>query len=316
MSASYQAHLGGGITVDVVYDAYGCVNADNKLFIENCSFDNNAGYQGSSAYFLGTSGCQTLLNTTISFTNFTSGHCEHVNGLIIPCFGSVILRHFPIIKVINVILFTENYHSALSLTASSIELLPSAELKFTNNSGYNGAALHIVDCSSVIINDNTSLYFENNQASNHGGAIYSEACNQEFIKHSNSTLNPNQWNVTVLFIENQAHIGGDSIYIDLQTPQSYVWFKNTTFCWKGWFYGETDSCLTQIRTSAAYLVNNGPTKYKVYPGECISLKDVTAFDELNNNITHETDLQVDVLAGEVYTIARNNPYCLLDHSYY
>ena len=50
---SNTAQLGGGLAVDVVYDTYGLVNAGNKLLIENCTFEKNEGYQGSSAYFFG-----------------------------------------------------------------------------------------------------------------------------------------------------------------------------------------------------------------------------------------------------------------------
>ena len=78
------------------------------------------------------------------------------------------------------------------------------------------------------------------------------------------------------FSENQANRLGDSICID--SIQSCVWpnhNKSMTFCWKGWSYGEMGSCVNQSRTGPAYLVNNGPTKYTVYPGECISLKDIT-----------------------------------------
>ena len=310
---SNTAQLGGGIAVDVVYDGYGCVNAKNKLLIENCSFDNNEGYQGSSAYFSGTSkDCRALLNTTLSFTNFTIGHCA-VNDLI-PCLGSVFLRSFPLITIRNAILFSANSYSAMSLISSSIQLLPSAQLRFLSNTGFNGAALHIVDCSSVIVNDNTSLYFENNTASNYGGAIYTEACTQTveycFIRHSNSTLDPNQWKIDASFSENQANRLGDSIYID--SIQSCVWpnhDKSTMFCWKGWSYGEMGSCVNQLRTGPAYLVNNGPTKYTVYPGECINLEDFTVFDDYNNDITSETNLQVSVLSGLIDTITYSDPNC-------
>ena len=62
------------------------------------------------------------------------------------------------------------------------------------------------------------------------------------------------------------------------------------------------SCANQSRTGPAYLVNNGPTKYTVYPGECINLKDFTVFDDFNNDITSETNLQVSVLSGLIHTI--------------
>ena len=314
---SNTAQLGGGIAVDVVYDGYGCVNADNKLLIENCSFDNSEGYQGSSAYFSGTSkDCHAHLNTTLSFTNFTNGHCEHKNDLI-PCLGSVFLRFFTLI-VRNAILFSENSYSAMSLISSSIQLLPSAQLQFLSNTGFNGAALHIVDCSSVIVNDNTSLYFEDNTASNYGGAIYIEQCTQTielycFIRHSNSTVDPNQWKINASFSENYAQCG-NSIYID--SIQSCVWpnhNKSTMFCWKGWSYGEMGSCVNQLRTGPAYLVSNGPTKYTAYPGECINLEDFTVFDDFNNDITHEFNLQVNVLSGLIHTITYSDPNCTCNY---
>ena len=257
---SNTAQLGGGLAVDVVYDAYECVESGNKLLIDSCNFEKNKGYQGSSAYFLGTSKSrQAPLNTTLSFSNFTDGHCNNA----LPCLGSVLLSHFPL-TLNGTLLFTKNNQSALCLTASSIELFPSTQLQFINNSGFNGAALHVVDCSSVIVNDGTSLYFENNIATHHGGAIFSESCTQTrgdcFIRHSNSTLDPDQWKTNVTFVHNQAYsLGDDSIYVD--SIQSCVWpkyNKNTTFCWKGWFPAERDSCLDQLRSGPAYITNNGP----------------------------------------------------------
>ena len=307
---SNTAQLGGGLAVDVVYDAYGCVNAGNKLLIDSCNFEKNKGYQGSSAYFLGTSKCcKAPLNTTLSFSNFTDGHCN--NELL--CLGSVLLSRFSLTLNGN-LLFSGNTHSALCLTASSIELLPSTQLQFISNSGFNGAALHVVDCSSVIVNDGTSLYFENNTASSHGGAIYSESCAQSrgvcFIRHSNSTLDPDQWQTNVTFINNQADILGNSIYVD--SIQSCVWptyNKNTTFCWKGWFPAERDNCLNQLRSGPVYVTNNDTAKYTVYPGECINLHDFTVFDDWGNDITDQAILQVDVLSGAIRAFSYNEPDC-------
>ena len=62
------------------------------------------------------------------------------------------------------------------------------------------------------------------------------------------------------------------------------------------------SRVNQLRTGPAYLVNNGPIKYTVYPGECINLEDFAVFDDYNNDITSETNLQVNVLSGLIYTI--------------
>ena len=309
--------LGGGLAVDVVYGAYGCVNAGNKLLIENCNFENNGGFQGSSAYFMGTSkGCQALLNTIVSFSNFTDGFCTDIYD-VFPCLGSVFLSLFPL-SVKNALLFSGNTQSALSLTVSSIELLPSTQLQFINNSGFNGAALHIVDCSSVIVNDNTSLSFQNNTARYRGGAIYSEACTQAtencFIRHSNSALDPDQWRTNVSFSENQANSLGNSIYIN--SIQSCVWpkyNKNMTFFWKGWSFLSSDSCPNELRSSRAYVTYYGPAKNTVYPGECI--QKFIVFDDWGNDITEQTKLQIIVLSGAAQAISYNEPNCqCYDHA--
>ena len=316
---SNTAQLGGGIAVDVVYDTYGCVNAGNKLLIENCSFDSNEGYQGSSAYFSGTSkDCRAVLNTILSFSSFTNNrHCT--KDKVLPCLGSVLLRRF-LLALNGNSFFTGNFQSALGLTASSIELLPSAQLWFTNNNGSNGAALHIVDCSSVIVNDNTSIYFENNKATNHGDAIYSEACSQTrgecFIKHNNLSLEPDEWKVSLNFNSSS----GNSSLIYMDSIKSCVWpnySKNTTFCWKGWSfwsYIKRDSCHKYLRSGPASITNNANrTNYTVYPGECINLKDFTVFDDLNNDITSVANLQVSVLSGDIQTINHKEPDCVCNY---
>ena len=93
-----------------------------------------------------------------------------------------------------------------------------------------------------------------------------------------------------LLLDNQAYSLelGNSIYMD--SIQSCVWakYKNMTFCWKGWFFANGGSCLDQLRSGPAYITNNGPAKYTVYPGECINLRDFTVFDDWGNDIT-ETD---------------------------
>ena len=108
-------------------------------------------------------------------------------------------------------LFAGNNISAISLHLSSIELLPSAQLQFINNGAFNGAGLHIVDCSSVIINNGTVMFFKNNRATYRGGAIYAESCalgqtggKDCIIKHSNIFLHPNNWNVNITFFNNTA----------------------------------------------------------------------------------------------------------------
>ena len=257
---SNAAEIGGGLTVSTVYDSE-FFNAGNKFLIENCNFDNNKAFQGSSVYLTQSDKSQQpILDTTISDSNFTNGHCGNtIMSLIIPCSGSVLLRFFSL-TLMGVSMFTGNSVSALSLrSSSSIELLSSTHLQFFSNSAVDGAALHIVDCSSLVVNSGTTLLFKNNTASHHGGAIYSESCTFQqtggrdcFIRHSNTTLHPDEWNIAVTFTKNQASGLGDAIYTD--TIQSCIWPDqilpgNDTFCWKKWLflnrYDMKDKCLNQ-----------------------------------------------------------------------
>ena len=61
----------------------------------------------------------------------------------------------------------------MSLHSSSVQLLPSTQLQFTNNHVINGAAfyVYIVECSSMIVRNGAVLHFEGNQVFNYGGAI-------------------------------------------------------------------------------------------------------------------------------------------------
>ena len=67
------------ISVNLVHNACECSTDSNKLLIENSTFDSNTAFQGSSAYLSQSGKCsQPLLNTTVSSSNFTNGHCGTV----------------------------------------------------------------------------------------------------------------------------------------------------------------------------------------------------------------------------------------------
>ena len=125
------------------------------------TFDNNKAFQGSSLYLTQSDKSQqSILDTKISDSNFTNGHCGDTLTHGLPCSGSVLLRFFSL-TLMGVSVFTGNSVSALSLrSSSSIELLSSTHLQFISNSAVDGAALHIVDCSSLVVNSGTTLFFK------------------------------------------------------------------------------------------------------------------------------------------------------------
>ena len=246
---SNEADIGGGISVNLVHNARECSTDSNKLLIENNTFDSNTAFQGSSAYLSQSGKCsQPLLNTTVSSSNFTNSHCGTVlRNQFLRCSGNVLVESMPQVTFQDAVMFIgdqqKSYISALSLRSSSIELSSSAQLQFINNSAVNGAGIHLVGSSSIILNNGSTLMFEHNTASGQGGAIYSDTCvisqtRYCVVKHSNPALHPDDWGVNITFIDNQLTSGqANAIYID--SVQFYdkqeISFAGT-FCWRGWFF--------------------------------------------------------------------------------
>ena len=318
------AETGGGITVDVLSNTIGCtISAGNKLVIEKCVFDDNEAFQGASAYMSQRSkSSQTVLDTTVCYSNFTNGHI-HSGGtsttMDLPFYGNILLKAFTL-TLEDYILFAGNNVSAISLHLSSIEILPSAQVQFINNNAFNGAAFYIVDCSSVILNNGMAILFERNVAIHRGGAIYAESCALDqtggrdcIIKHKNTSLHPNDWNVSITFLNNSAFDYGNSIYID--SVRSCLWNKSnvdfSTFCWKGWQFPGSD-CRNELSSGPSHTIERDTNKsYSLYPGECFNLTDnlLTVLDNWGHNITNKTTLVVNVLLGTARVIRGDNCQC-------
>ena len=285
------------MTVEVLCDTDKCTTA-NKLNIEKCTFDNNEAFQGSSVYLVQSR--QMLLETTVCSSNFTNGRCGTTLTRGLACSGNVLLVSFSL-TLTGSLLFAGNSLSAMSLHSSSVQLLPSTQVKFTNNHAINGAALCVVECSSMIVNSGAVLHFEGNQAFNYGGVkivrhVHQVGGSSCFIYHSNWTLEPNDWNITVNFVENRASGQPNSIYID--SVYSCVWSAvETTFCWNGWFFEVNGKCLDFIKSGPAYITSTTSTNYTLYPGDCINLHNFIIHDDWGHNVTLETSLQVHSLDG-------------------
>ena len=308
---SNEAQMGGGISVHVFYDTHGCSSTGgNKLLISNCIFSNNEAFQGASAYLSqsgdGILGSQAL-EVTVHHSSFTGGQCIvslqliMMNGFGLPCRGDVLMVSFTLTLEGDVMFNGTQNLSALDLQYSSLKLLPFTKLEFHNNSAENGAALYLVDCSSILVNYNTSLLFQNNYASNRGGAIYAETCKLQdqangkgcFIRHVNSTLHPNQWETKIGFNENKAFDEGNSIYVDSTKPCTWTDSSSNinkdTFCWSGWSFENRSNCDRNQLASGPVSIT-GPTSYTVQPGDCFSLLDYELHDGWNNTI--QSDLKV------------------------
>ena len=273
---SNEADIGGGISLNLVHNAHECSTDSNKLVIENSTFYNNTAFQGSSTYLSQSGKCnQPLLNIKIDSSNFVNGHCGIAlsNDIFMRCSGNLHVEFIRHVAFYGEVIFIGNdrnsFISALSLRSSSIELSSSAQLQFINNSAYNGAGIHLVGSSSIILNTGSTLLFKHNTALDQGGAIFADTYTLSqsgscVFKHINSSLHPDDWGVSVTFIDNQlTNRQANAIYIN-----SGQLFVGSNFCWKGWSYfassGVKDKCTGQLKSVPAYYEINGSLDYTIH----------------------------------------------------
>ena len=206
-----------------------------------------------------------------------------------------------------------SYMSALSLRSSAIELSSSAQLQFINNSAVNGAGIHLVDFSSIILNSGSTVLFKHNTASGQGGAIYADTCilNQTgledcIFKHSNPALHPDDWGVNITFIDNQLISDGKANAIYADSVQFHYSLFNDTFCWKGWFYindfgGVKENCTEHLSSGPAY-VNYGPHDYTISLSDTLyDQVNFTIFDAWGKDITDPDKIPIELISGPAFT---------------
>ena len=196
--------------------------------------------------------------------------------------------------------FANNNISAIGLYFSSIELLPSTQLRFINNKDDLGAALYLADCSSLVVNSGIAMLFKNNVADYRGGSIYAERCKLGqvgdrscFIRHRNSTLHPDDWNVNITFVSENVAVYIDSVWSCIW-PNSNGTDDHRMFCWNGWHFVDkfefVDSCDNYLKSGPESVIhNNFSENYTLTPGECINPnQDFIVRDYWGHNITDET----------------------------
>ena len=298
------AGYGGGFSVEVHNDL-----PSNKLLVENCTFDYNSAFQGSSAYFYRDSNRYlTSMDTVITKTTFSNGQCSAsiITQFSLPCSGNIYLEGYLLIFNDTVVL-RDNGLSGLTMYSSHVQLSPGTQLHFINNTALEGAALHLVDCSAVIVSNNSAIYFNSNNAVLRGGAIHADNCGitqnggrQCFVRHINEDLHPDDWGAEFNFVNNTASGVDNSIHVNSIRP--CIWTGNKvsvddTFCWEGWSYdGKEGKCLSQLQSDPAFVNTSAIENITVFPGESIDLMSVAVTDDWGRDM-NQSSLEIEVLSG-------------------
>ena len=205
--------------------------------------------------------------------------------------------------------FMNNTGSALALVGTKIVFNENSSFVFSGNQGANGGAIALLGGSSMLIGENMQMLFEENSASQFGGAIYNIYVGKEdlrssvkcFIQYYDPFSEPKNWNARFEFRGNTAGHLGNSIFSstilpcswseDLQAGPDVI---NEIFCWNAsnWIY-ENSNCSNEIYTFPQYFT--GISSIRTYPGHRFHL-----------NITTRDDLDHDVTTNTIYTALIKN----------
>lgn len=184
----------------------------------------------------------------------------------------------------NKINFKNNSGTAIELFFSKLIIDSNTTVMFSENKGYRGGAVRLIDHSFIVLNDNTFTVFSSNSALYTGGAIYQEypkdKCFIEYAGH----CDVNHRNITVEFsnntITNNSCLGSD------------VFLPSTKHCLKT----RNKNIIEVLNTIAKFCLNESGIStdtlqlsfikhtYKFYPGISTKL-DVCLIDELNNQVS-------------------------------
>ena len=173
-----------------------------------------------------------------------------------------------------------------------------------------------MNSSFIILNTGSSLLFKYNSASGHGGAIYADTCTLGqagledcIFKHSNPSLHPDDWGVSITFVDNQRMTiyydepQTNAIYVD--SVKSYNMFSNpsnSTFRWTGWSYSYDDDCTRELSSGPAYFIYTGPLNYTVSSGGYLPaiIHNLTVYDIWGIDITDRDKIMVEIVSGNAY----------------
>ena len=295
-----QAVMGGGLSFVTAY--YSLSYSSLDLAIDKVNFSRNEACFGSALYSFNPEifyGRISVVDSRFEGNRpmqFKTSRFDTSNI----CSGAIYSSNIPL-SFNGTIEFHNNMGTAVTIHNSKIYILSKAKVSFTNNSGINGGALGLHECSCIILHKSTKVYFHDNCANNLGGAIYSGYCSittqlftpfsQCFVNYYEPQTHPNEWEVDIHFINNSIlkHYSVpdyNAIFVDslhlcwrYQTNNRANNHKlkeaiEKTLCWNGWKY-RPSNCSSNIISGLALLSTLNLSE-PVFPGTQLQMP--TAYD--------------------------------------
>ena len=149
--------------------------------------------------------------------------------------------------------FMENDGTTLSALDALVDFKDNSSAVFYHNKGLRGGAVALLGSTVLCVFPYTKLLFEENMATDKGGAIYSisvgvrDVVNSRkcFIRYYDYTISPFEWETKFTFINNTSPNPGHAIYCTTLIPCSWGTASNSflitpeavrqTFRWKNTF---------------------------------------------------------------------------------
>ena len=157
-----------------------------------------------------------------------------------------------------------NINSALAAITTGIYITSNATVNFIKNTGRYGGAVALLGAAFIETYPSSTLNFIQNSAVIAGGAIYEITIGEHnlinsrncFIRYSNISVDPDNWESSFFFSGNLANGKNESIFASsLLLCERGGAYENTSgnlsevFCWESWNY-DGGNCTTEVRTLA------------------------------------------------------------------
>lgn len=193
--------------------------------------------------------------------------------------------------------FSHNYGSALAIVSTHAKFYDSA-VSFVGNRGDTGGAIAFLGSSHALVNENTSMYFEENFA-RQGAAIYNYITSQGrmesdiacFIRYSDPVQSRRFWKANFTFVNNTSTRSGNSIYSASVYPcaldnieQNLNLTETLLFCINPYWNFVGSNCIDEIETEGSTYTFLNDSTLIAFPGQGFELP-ISVSDELNHNIT-------------------------------
>ena len=219
MFLNNEAYFGGGTSIMTFPEIE---QTTNKVTFTNVKWMMNKARLGSavdlSVWHLTFNG--SVVRPFFDTCNFEGNTVHYTDELGTPEGAGTIYADTVPVGFGGIIRFTNNKGSGIYSANADVEFSENSLTIFKHNEAVNGGGIAMHGNSYIQVNNGSNITFISNNATLYGGAIYWEGIGNRylissrncFIRHKDYLLDPTEWPVSFVFIDNTAGITGQDIY--------------------------------------------------------------------------------------------------------